>query len=98
VEALAGTGATFTKIPRGYAEKIGLGSEFETVVQLSTGVTVPRSVGYACVSVEGVKRIVPVALGEGNEPSILGFTALERLGLELNPSTRRLEKSVPIEF
>ena len=99
LEALADTGATFTKIPRRHAEKIGLEAQFETVVRLSpTGATVPRSVGYANIKVEGVRRLVPVAFGEDNEPSILGFTALEILGLKVNPATRRLEKSIPIEY
>ncbi len=98
LQALADTGATFTKIPRSYAEKIGLETEFETVVQVSTGAVVPRSVGYAKVDVEGVKRRVPIAIGEETEPAILGYTALEILELKVNPITRRLEKAMPIEY
>ena len=98
LEALADTGATFTKIPRRGAEKIGIEPRYETQVQLSTGIMAPRKVGYAEVDVEGVKRLVPVAIGEGGEPAILGYTALEILELKVNPVTRKLERTVPIEY
>lgn len=98
IEALADTGAIFTKIPRNESQKIGIEPRYETQVQLSTGVIVPRRVGYAEIDIEGLRRLVPVAIGEDGEPAILGYTALEILELKVNPITRKLERAVPIEY
>jgi predicted aspartyl protease len=98
VQALADTGATFTKIPRKEAQKIGIEPRYKTQVQLSTGLVISRSIGYADIDIEGVRRLVPVAIGEDGEPAILGCTALEILEFKVNPITRKLEKSIPIEY
>jgi len=98
VRALVDTGATFTKVPRKEAEKVGIEPRYETQVQLSTGAIVRRRLGYAEVDVDGVRRLVPVAIGEDGEPSILGYTALEILELKVNPVTMKLERAPPIEY
>lgn len=98
LRALVDTGATFTKIPRSDAERIGLEVKRETLVQLSTGQLVPRGLGFAEAELEGAKGVIPVAVGADGEPPLIGYTALEIFELKPNPSTRSLEPTRPIEY
>jgi clan AA aspartic protease len=98
VEVVVDTGATFTKIPRSTATRLGLSSHRSIEVQLSDGRRVQRELAIAEVIVEGERGYVPVAIGEEDEPALLGYTTLEILGFKVNPVTRQLEKTLAIEY
>lgn len=98
VEVVVDTGATFTKIPRSTATRLGLSSYRSIEVQLSDGRRVQRELAIADVVVEGERGYVPVAIGEENEPALLGYTTLEILGFKVNPVTRQLERTLAIEY
>ena len=98
---LVDTGATFTKIPLDYAQRIGIIPEYEVDVQLGDGSRAKRQVGYARVEIEGfedLSRTVPIAFSEGNQVHLLGLTTLEILALKVDPSRRVLERTNPIEY
>jgi len=98
VEVVVDTGATFTKIPRSTAAQLGLSSHRTIEVQLSDGSRIQRELAIADVVVEGERGYVPVAIGEEDEPALLGYTTLEILGFKVNPVTRQLEKTLAIEY
>jgi len=98
VRALVDSGATFTKIPVRLGERLGLKPRREIQVRLSDERVVPRGLCYGEVEVEGVRDLVPIALGGENEAPLIGYTALEILGLKINPLTRKLETTLPIEY
>jgi len=98
LRALVDTGATFTKIQRREAERIGLQVARETLVELSNGRLTPRGVGFAEAELEGVRGVIPVAVGSDDEPPLIGYTALEIFELKPNPLTKRLEHARPIEY
>jgi len=64
LEGLVDTGATFTKIPRSTASKIGLQARYEAEVMLGDGKTLTRSLALGEVEIENVKRPVLIAIGE----------------------------------
>ncbi len=98
IEALADTGATFTKIPRSAIEQIGVETGYETEIELGDGRTVTRRLALAEVEIEGVRRPVLVSVGENGERSLVGYTTLESLGFKVNPVTHALEPTPAIEY
>jgi aspartyl protease family protein len=96
-EAVVDTGATFSKIPRSIANKLGLEAKYETEVELGDGRVIRRKLALADLEIQGVRRPVLVAIGEEERP-LMGYTAMEVLGFKVNPITRKLEKAMPIEY
>jgi len=98
LEGLVDTGATFTKIPKWAASKIGLQAIYKAEVMLGDGRTVTRGLAYGEVEMEGIRRLVPVAIGGDEEMPVIGYTTLEILGFKVNPVTGKLEKTPAIEL
>jgi predicted aspartyl protease len=98
LDALVDTGATFTKIPRSEAERVGIETKYDAEVELSDGRLVPRKLGLAEIQIADVRRPVLVAVGTDGEKPVVGYTTVENLGFKVNPITRRLERARPIEF
>ena len=98
LEALADTGATFTKLPRSAIEKIGAESAYETAIELGDGRTITRNLALAEVEIHGVRRPVLVSVGEDGERPLVGYTTLESLGFKVNPVTHALEPTPAIEY
>lgn len=98
LEAVVDTGATFTKIPRQVAERLGLRPGYEVEVELSDGRSVVRGLALAEVEILGVRMPVPVTVGGEGEPALVGYTTLEILGFKVNPVTGRLERTAAIEY
>lgn len=96
--SMVDTGATFTKIPKSVAEKVGIKTRRKVLVQLSTGELIERDLGYVEIELEGVRDIVPVTVASEDEPAVIGYTALEILGFKVDPLRRKLEKTHPIEY
>ena len=101
VEELSGlvdTGATFTKIPLPIGDKLGLKVRRKVVVSLSDERAVERGLCYAEAEVDGVRDLIPIALSAEGEEPLVGYTTLEILGFKINPITRKLEPTTPIEY
>ena len=96
--SLVDTGATFTKVPRSVAEEVGMKARRRVLVQLSTGELIERELGNLEIEIEDVRDIAPVTIAADGEPTVIGYTTLEILGFKINPVTRRLEKTHPIEY
>jgi len=90
IELLVDTGATFTKLSSRLLETLGVPSSFEREFEIADGSMLRRRVGYVEIEVEGRKAPVPVAFAEDGERPLLGATALEILGLSVDPQKRRL--------
>ena len=95
--ALVDAGATFTRVPRPLAARLGLQETYETPVELGDGRVVTRPLTLAEVEMEGVRRPVLLALSGDGERPLVGYTTLELLGFKVNPLTNRLEKTPAIE-
>jgi clan AA aspartic protease len=97
LEAVVDTGATFSKIPKSVAAKLGLEARYETEIELADGRITKRKLTLVEIEIEGIRRPVLVTIGE-EEKSLVGYTTLEFLGFKVNPITRKLEKAIPIEY
>jgi clan AA aspartic protease len=90
VELLADTGAILTSVPREILERIGVAPFGRRRLKTYGGV-VEREVGAATIEYKGVRTVASVIFGERGDEPILGVTALEALGYEVDPVTKRLK-------
>jgi clan AA aspartic protease len=88
VEMLVDTGAIFTLVPRSILGRIGVEPTRKRSFRTIDGTAIERDVGVCEIEVEGQQPPgpIPVIFGEENDSPVLGVTALESMGLEVDPS------------
>jgi predicted aspartyl protease len=89
IELLADTGAMLSVIPRGVLEHLGIRPAQRRRFR-GFGAEVGRESGPACVHYDGNVAAISVIFGEVGDPSLLGVTALEELGYEVDPVSGQL--------
>ncbi len=52
---------------------------------------IEHDIGEAIIGYEDRRAVVPVAFGEPGDAPVLGVVALEALGYQLDPATKRLK-------
>jgi aspartyl protease family protein len=91
VEALVDTGATLTVISRRLAEELGLRVTGRTEVETAAGrIMLERT--RVRLELEGREEIVPALISDVIDKVSIGVTALEVLGLQVDPLTGRLKE------
>jgi aspartyl protease family protein len=90
VEALVDTGTTLTVIPRRLAEELGLRVTGRTEVETAAGrIMLERT--RVRLELEGREELVPALISDVIDKVLIGVTALEVLGLQVDPLTGRLK-------
>ncbi|UCH94881.1 MAG: aspartyl protease [Candidatus Aminicenantes bacterium] len=84
------SGAVYSLVPAVELEKIKIKPHRTMTFVLADGTKVERKVGDAYFEWHGEGGAAPVIFGEKGDSALLGATALESLGLVLNPFTRKL--------
>ena len=92
LEVLVDTGSTLTWIPEDAVLRLSIEATGRALFETADGRTVERSIGDALVDCTGSRGIVGVAFARPGDSAVLGVTALERLGLEVDPVRRVLRK------
>lgn len=88
---LVDTGATYTILPPSLADEIGVfATPYRTRLTLADMSRKSATIGLAEVEVEGRREPVEIAVVDNGVP-VLGVQALEVLGFEVNPVTKKLE-------
>jgi clan AA aspartic protease len=95
IEVLVDSEAIYTSIPRNILEKLGLKPIAKQKLRLFSAEVVEHDIGGVVVEYEGRRAIVPVIFGESGDIPVLGVTALESLGYQLDPVTKKLK---PVEL
>ncbi len=90
ISLLVDTGATLSWIPRHILEKLGVSTLSRLPFTLADGRELERDVTSVMLTIDGRKAPVPVAFGEPGEEAVLGATALEILGLLVDPVAQKL--------
>lgn len=90
IEVLVDTGATLSVIPRSLLERLGVAS-IDSREFRGFGGVVTRDTGGVVMSYDGVPALVAVVFGEEDDPAIMGVTALESLGYQVDPVTNELK-------
>ena len=91
IELLVDTGAVFSSIPRAILEKIGLRPIERRKLRVYEGAVVKRDVGGLVFEYGGNLAMAPTVFGESKDTSVLGATALEALGYQVDPVTKQLK-------
>lgn len=95
IRVLVDSGAMFTSIPEGILANLGIKPRERRRLRAFGGQVLERSVGPAEIEYEGHRAGITVIFGQIQDTPILGVTALESLGYELDPVTRKLK---PVEL
>ena len=91
VEALVDTGATLTVVPRRLARELGLPITGRVSVATASGrMVLDRT--RLWLELEGKGDIMPALLSDTIDKVLIGVTALEILGLQVDPVTGRLKE------
>ena len=93
IEMLVDTGAIFTLVPRPVLERLGVRPSGKRAFRTIEGRPIERDVGGIELEVDGYRppAPVPVIFGEPNDGPVLGVTALESMGLKVDPTAGVLE-------
>ena len=90
VEALVGTGATYTTVTAPLLERLGVVPHVRDAFVLADDRRVDRDIGRTWVRVDGRLELTLVVFGDPDAPSLLGAYTLEGLWLAADPVGRRL--------
>ncbi len=90
-DVVVDTGATVSAIPLKVARQLGIEFPVKRKFTLATGRTVIRRVGSAWIEIDGRKTSDDIITITRGTP-LLSVRALEGLGFEVDPRTKRLTK------
>lgn len=96
LELLVDTGSTYTWIRRGKLTKLGIKSMGRRGFKCIDNRIIERDVGEAVIECLGRRATSIVVFAEEKDNEVLGLHALEGLGLEVDPVTRKLRESEAI--
>ena len=89
---LVDTGATDCLVPRPHLESIGLIPKGQRVYELADGSEIRMDITTADIEFMGEIVGGTVLFGEANTEPLLGVTALESVGIEVDPLNQRLKR------
>ena len=89
---LVDTGATDCLVPRQHLESIGLAPKGQRVYELADGSEVRMGVTVAQVEFMGEFVGGTIIFGEPDAEPLLGVTALESVGIEIDPRNQTLKR------
>ena len=91
VELLADTEAMYSIVPKEILERLGIRPLGKRAFVLANGEKIEREVGGALYKVEGYEEYASVIFGVKGDKPLLGVTALEKMGLQVDPVTKQLK-------
>jgi clan AA aspartic protease len=89
---LVDTGAIDSLVPRSRLEAIGIHPEGRRVYELADGTEVRMDIAGARLEFMGELTAGLIIFGEADAEPLLGVTALESVGVEVDPQSQRLKK------
>lgn len=90
-ELLVDTGALYSVLSTQMLKDMGIELLTKRRFKTADGRIIERGVGEVLMELLGKRRHVPIAFGEDSDVSVLGTTALEIFGLEVDPNTKQLK-------
>lgn len=92
LELLVDTGSFYTILPPSLAKELGIVAQFTTELTLADKRVIKAGLSFAYMKLLERDGMLPIAILDAPEP-LLGVTALEGLGVKVDPSTGKLEYS-----
>lgn len=96
---LVDTGATDSMVPADELEKIGVRKEGKTSYELANGTVKEYPYGLARIEFMGETTAGRVIFGETGSEPLLGVTALESVGIIVDPNNKTLKRlpAIPLK-
>ena len=91
VELIADTGAIYTVVSKKVLEELGIRKRGKRKFKLANGRVIEREVGIIEIEVKKTVAYTTVVFGEESDTQVLGITALEELGMQVDPITGELK-------
>ena len=91
VNLLADTGAMYSIVPHHILDNLGIKPRWRRKFSLADGQKIERDGSGALYRVGEYEGHAPVIFGEEGDHPILGVTALEAMGLQVDPVTHELK-------
>ena len=95
---LVDTGATDSLVPREHLENIGLKSKSQRIYELADGSEIKMDITTADIEFMGDIVGGTIIFGNNGVEPILGVTALESVGIEIDPRNQRLKRMPTIRL
>ena len=89
---LVDTGATDCMVPRQHLEAIGLAPKSRREYELADGTKLGFDITVAQVEILGEIVGATILMGDTDAEPLLGVTALESVGIEVDPNSQTLKK------
>ena len=89
---LVDTGAIDSLVPRPQLEAIGIEPVSQRVYELADGTEITMDVAGAELELMGEVTVGLIIFGDADAEPLLGVTALESVGIEVDPQRQRLKK------
>ena len=89
---LVDTGAIDSLVPRPHLEAIGIEPQAQRVYELADGTEIAMDIAGARLEFMGEWTVGLIIFGDADAEPLLGVTALESAGIEVDPQSRRLKK------
>ncbi len=89
---LVDTGATDSLVPRPHLEAIGLRPKGRRVYELADGRAITMEITTADIEFMGETVGGTILFGAADAEPLLGVTALESVGIEVDPTSQRLKR------
>lgn len=93
VRLLVDTGSTCSWISRKTLEKLGIKPVRKMRFKTMSGDIVEREIGHVFVEYDSEEAPTTLVFAEDDDGNIFGLHGLERLGLEVDPTTQQIRKS-----
>lgn len=93
IEVLVDAGSTLTWIPEDAAIRLGIQPTGVALFDTADGRTLERPIADAPIECLGIRGYVGLVLARPGDAPVLGVTAMERLGLEVDPIRRMLRRT-----
>lgn len=93
LDLIVDTGSILTWVRSPHLRKIGVEARWEKEFRTIEGRVVRRPTGPVIIGYDGAEGAAEVVFAEEGDAEVLGVTALEGLGYEVDPITRRLRRS-----
>jgi len=91
VELLVDTGAVLSSVPRKVLEALGIKPIGRRRLRVYGGQVIEREAAVVVIRYEKVRAGATVLFAEEEDTPVLGATALEALGYQVDPTTRQLK-------
>ncbi len=93
IELIVDTGSILTWVRGERLKRIGFKPRVQKEFRTIEGSVIRRGTGPATIRYDGTDAYIEVVHGEEKDAGVLGVTALESLGLQIDPVTKEIHRS-----